>query len=119
MWNELQFLSMISSVNLLSVNVTERAADLASVVFPIAQMQILPSQQIYERTLEFKEGDLWLSKQFRLMGFQGRSLIQAMGSHFILYNFWFFSLMGIAIVEFVRWRMFRSVKPEVNDGHAD
>lgn len=55
MWSELQFLSLLASVNLIQVNVSAQASDLASIIFQIAQMQVLPSHQIYEKTLSFYE----------------------------------------------------------------
>jgi len=80
----LNIISFLSVVGLVSITTPGSASSIIQVFFQFAQLDILPTDQIYGATVEFNEvTDSAHNEYFDALGISSMNLLKNMGSTFI------------------------------------
>lgn len=84
LWGLLNAFSSLTILSLISISVPGPAQQLNRYIIGFSQLDILPSELIYEKTLTFPEGnDEALNTYFDQIGFSSSFAVKNMGSTFI------------------------------------
>ena len=84
LWGLLNAFSSLTILSLISISVPGPAQQLNRYIIGFSQLDILPSELIYEKTLTFPDGnDEALNTYFDQIGFSSSFAVKNMGSTFI------------------------------------
>jgi hypothetical protein len=95
----LNSISFLSVVGLVAVTVPGRASSMIRIFFQFAQLDVLPMDEIFEKTLTFDDvtDEAW-NEYFDALGFSSLNLLRNLGSAlvFLLLEFFLIILVGLA-----------------------
>jgi hypothetical protein len=97
LWSTLSFLSYLTLLAFISVQLPGSAAPIIIIIFKVSQLDYLPSDLIFDNSLVFNNEDFFgdnatdfsFNEQFEVIGIDSMNLIRNMGSAFIMLNFQF------------------------------